>query len=725
MTTLQSRLDPEKVAALLNQDGPFSMMLKGYESREEQKKMLLDILQAYNEDQIALIEAGTGTGKSVAYLIPAILWAVQQKERTVISTHTITLQEQLLSKDIPLVTKALGASIKAVLVKGISNYLCLRKLEEAVSERMLMTSDEATELDRIEQWSQSTRDGSRSSLPMVPSPQMWEKVCAESDTCSAKRCHHYQDCHFFKARNNAQDANILVVNHHLLFADLASDNNILPEFARIVIDEAHHIEDVATEFFASKTSQLNMLRIVGRLAAEKGGKTQGKLALLKMKIMEYYRSREEPEEIHQIISLLNIDLPALRHDLLKEIVDTFESFQGFMGHLSSSEDEHRLRIRQEHLTHPFWPGEVLPNIDRLIQITSRYNATLESIEKQFKQLDDPALNENTHGARQEISAMRARLDDNCLTLKKFASTVLSNENVRWIESQKLRAMVNTHVVDAELNVSKALAEKLFEPYSSIILCSATLTTNRNFAFIRNRFGLTEELLPKKTIKESIYDSPFDYQKQTLFAIPSDLPSPDDPNYVELASLCILDAIEASKGNAFILFTSYYLMQQCYNKLADKLKQQRYPVLKQGETNRQQLLEQFKRVDRSVLFATDSFWEGVDVVGEALRCVIIVKLPFKVPSEPIIEARTEYIAKSGKDPFTEYSLPMAIVKFKQGYGRLIRSKQDRGCIVCLDSRILSRGYGKLFRNSLPSSGQWVGPRDQLLDEMKKFYYRTRK
>lgn len=725
MTSLQTRLDPEKVAALLDQDGPFSLMLKNYEGRIEQKKMLLDIVAAYNEEQIALIEAGTGTGKSVAYLIPALLWAIQQKERTVISTHTITLQEQLLSKDIPLVTKALGIDLKAVLVKGISNYLCLRKLEEAMSERLLLAPEEGQELDRIEEWSQSTRDGSRSSLPIVPTAATWEKVCAEGDTCTAKRCPFYQNCHYFKARRNAQDAQILVVNHHLLFADLSNDNKILPEYTRVVLDEAHHIEDVATEYFAAKTSRLNMLRIVGRLAAEKAGKTQGKLALLKMKIMDYYRSREEPAEIQKIFTLMNIDLPAQRIELLKEIVDTFDAFQSFIGHLSAAEDESRLRIRKEHLSHPLWPGEVLPSIDQLIQTASRYNATLRSIEEQFKLLDDPALNENIHGIRLEISAMGARLEESCQVLKKFASTEISNENVRWIESQKLRAMLNTHVVDAELDVSKALAKRLFEPYASVILCSATLTTNRNFSFIRNRFGLTEELLPSKTIKESIYDSPFDYQKQTLFAIPNDLPPPDDPQYVELASYAILDAIEASKGNAFILFTSYSLLLQCYKKLAEKLRQQRYSVLKQGDTNRQQLLEQFKRTDRSVLFATDSFWEGVDVVGEALRCVIIVKLPFKVPSEPIIEARAEYIARSGGDPFTEYSLPMAIVKFKQGYGRLIRSRQDRGCIVCLDSRILSRGYGKLFRNSLPSSAQWVGPKDQLAEEMRKFYYRTRK
>lgn len=725
MTTLVPQLDPEKTAALLDPGGPFSMMLAGYEMREEQRKMLLDIVNAYNEDQISLVEAGTGTGKSVAYLIPAILWSLQNKERTVISTHTITLQEQLLNKDIPLVARALGADIKAVLVKGMSNYLCLRKLEETVSERLLMPENEAMEVDYIQEWSQSTSDGSRSSLQMVPSAPVWEKVCAESDTCSSKRCPYFQECYFFKARKQAQDAQIVVANHHLLFADLASDHMILPSYSRLVLDEAHHIEDVATEYFASKASRLNMLRIVGRLAAEKGGKAQGKLALLKQKMLDYYKTRNEPNPVQKIFNTLSIDLPALRHDLLKEIVDTFDSFQQFLEHLSTAEDEHKLRIRKGHQTHPLWPGEILPNIDRLIQTTGRYTGALESIENDFKSIDDNALDEQTHGIRLEISAMASRLAQCCLALSKFASTEIPDRNVRWIEAQPLRAMINTHVVDAELDVSQALAKDLFSPLPTVVLCSATLTTNRTFSFIRKRFGLTEELLPGKIIKESIYDSPFDYQRQALFVIPNDLPAPDDPSYRELATECILDAIQASKGNAFVLFTSYSMLLQCYNTLSEKLKTLRFHALKQGDTNRQQLLEKFKNTDRSVLFATDSFWEGVDVVGEALRCVIIVKLPFKVPSEPIIQGRAEYIASTGGDPFKDYSLPIAIVKFKQGYGRLIRNKQDRGCVVCLDSRILSRGYGKLFRNSLPSSAQWVGPRAQLAEEMKKFYYRTRK
>lgn len=721
--TSLERLSTEKIAVLLRDDGPFSLLLANYEGREEQRKMLTDVVRAYNKDEIALVEAGTGTGKSVAYLLPALAWAIKVQERTLISTHTITLQEQLLNKDIPLVSQALGIDVKAVLVKGMNNYLCMRKLEEATMERLLLVDNEGHELDRIEEWSHSTTDGTRATLPFVPSLATWERVGAESDTCTAKRCPHYEKCHFFKARREAEDAQILISNHHLLFADLANDKAILPPYSRIIIDEAHHIEDVASEYFAGKASLLNMLHVVGRLAAEKGGKAQGKLPQLKMRIIDHFRECDPPTAFSKVISHIEIELPSLRHDLLKHIVDTFEVFEQFVAHAVPEEGNKKMRLRPEHLTHPLWLEEVVPHVDSLIHITSRYVAILKSIDQTFKEEEDAKLNEMTHGIRQEIAAMASRLQQMCLTLSHMIEPQIPDNQVRWIESNQLKSMVNTHLNDAQLDISDLLAEKLFEPHSSVILCSATLTTNRDFSFIRRRYGLTDTQLPDRAITESIYDSPFNYQQQTLFAIPSDMPAPDHPDFLKTACRAILDAIQASKGNAFVLFTSYSMMRKCTQMIGPELHKKKFPLFKQGDSNRQNLLDQFKKTHRAVLFGTDSFWEGVDVVGEDLRCVILVKLPFKVPSEPIIEARTESIMKNGGDPFKEYSLPSAIVKFKQGYGRLIRNKHDRGCIVCLDSRILNRSYGKVFRNSLPPSAQWVGLTKDLQKVLGMFYFKT--
>ena len=298
-------IDAEKALKVLQPEGNLSKIIKGFEPREQQQKMMQNIIEAYNENQIALIEAGTGTGKSIAYLIPAILWAVQKKERSVISTHTITLQEQLLLKDIPLVAKALNVTVKAVLVKGMRNYVCLRKVEETRMEQLFLAPHEAEEFSKIDAWSHSTNDGSRSALSFEPSGPIWDKVCAENDTCNKNQCPHYQDCHFFKARREASEAQILIVNHHLLFADLSTraesenyiDPSILPIYTKVVLDEAHHIEDIATEYFAQKVTLLDLLRIVGRLAAEKGGKALGKLTQLKEKIHSYFNTKTPPTEV--------------------------------------------------------------------------------------------------------------------------------------------------------------------------------------------------------------------------------------------------------------------------------------------------------------------------------------------------------------------------------------------------------------------------------------------
>lgn len=717
MTTASMRLNSEKIIELIKPGGICSQYIKFFEPREQQQQMLQTIIDVFNQDKIALIEAGTGTGKSLAYLLPAICWSVQEKQRILISTHTITLQEQLLKKDIPLAAQALQVKLKAVLVKGMNNYLCIRKLEETALEKRFLDTNEKVQIETIEKWANNTKDGSKSSLPMVPSTETWEKVCAESDTCNKNQCPYFKDCHFFRARRNAEDAQILVANHHLLFADLTSDSSILPQYEKVIIDEAHHIEDVATEYFASKASKYNMIRIVGRLQSEKGGKSLGKLPQLKEKILNYYQTRNTPEQVQKILQLISIDLPPLRHDLLKEMVDAFDAYLEFMQALAI--EDRKKRILNEHRKLDFWIEEITPVVSRLIDITQRYLHILEEIETLIKSIDDQTLNYHTDGIRHEILAMATRLAESLLTLSNFTVSEIQSKQVRWIESHKMKSMINARLVDAKLDISEALDHHLFDKFSTVILTSATLTSNKDFTFIRGRLGLHQEL----PVIERIYDSPFNYQEQTLLAIPSDLPPPNDPKYQNAASGAILKAIESSNGNAFVLFTSYSMMAQCYALLEQPLKKQKFNLFRQGELNRQELLTDFKQTNRSVLFGTDSFWEGVDVVGDALRCVILVKLPFQVPSEPLVEARAEAITNIGGDAFWEYSLPNAIVKFKQGFGRLIRNKTDRGVVICLDTRILTKSYGKLFLKSLPPCRQYIGTAESLWIEMKNFYRKT--
>lgn len=727
-----SKLNIEKVLDILKKDGHLERSLKGFEPRKEQQQMMGNILHAYNENQIALIEAGTGTGKSFAYLIPAILWAAQNKERTVISTHTISLQEQLLLKDIPIIIKALNLDLKAVLVKGMGNYLCLRKLQEAHDERLFFSENEKEELQKIEIWNETTKEGSRSGLPFAPSQTTWERVCAENDTCTKTKCPQFQECHFFKARRKANDAQILIVNHHLLFSDLSrraeqenyTDPAVLPVYTRVIMDEAHHIEDIATEYFAKNINRLNLLRIIGRLTAEKQADAHGKLPLLKQKIAQYYSSKTPSSEVLSIITRLNIDLTGHKNDLLTHIVKTFDTFSHFatsaLPTLNKQEKENRLRLLPNHKTHAFWENAIVPDAREFISATAKYVGAIDSIDQDIKALKDEKLDEITRGIRHEILALANRLKETATALSDFVLSELTPNKVRWIEFQSSHFNENIHLNDADLDISKACVNFLFSKFSTIILCSATLTSNQKFQFIKERLGLTEKLLPNQPITENGYNSPFDFEKQAMLVVPTDLPNPTDPQFIKIASERICQIVKASNGNAFILFTSYAMLTACYQLIEKRLTENRFTLFKQGDESRQKLIEKFKKKERSILFGTDSFWEGVDVAGDALRCVVIVKLPFKVPSDPIIQARSEAIVANGGDPFTSYSLPAAIVKFKQGFGRLIRNKTDRGCIVCLDSRILNKGYGKQFLNSLPNCQKLFCTSEQMEKQMTDFY-----
>jgi len=744
-TEKRLQLDVEKAVSLLASNGPMAMALKGFEARAEQQKMMRNVLEAYNCNRIALIEAGTGTGKSLAYLIPAMLWAAQAKERTLISTNTITLQEQLLQKDIPLIENALNLNVHAVLVKGMHNYLCIRKLEELHQEILLLPPNEAEELQKIDAWKNYTCDGSRTSLSFSPSPALWEKVAAESDTCNRNNCPYYQNCYFFKARRQASEAQILIANHHLLFADLVrraenenyKDIAILPPYSRIILDEAHNIEDIATEYFAKSVSHMDIIKITARLASERGGKIHGKLPQIKEKLSKLNRN-EFSNEVSSIYNRLNTDLPGMRRDILHQTQVMFEGFSEFIkinqgisdlnfdDHTNTQglvQSESKLRILPYHQTHPYWNDRLLPFAKQLIETIQKYAQALKALEKDLKGLKETSFEEQIRGILFDILALGLRLENFAALIERFINEKTPPSKVRWIELQTFKSMMNISLIDADLDISQLLSNYLFKKFETVILCSATLTTNNHFHFIRKRIGLHPDLLPQRTVTEHIYDSPFDFVKQALLAIPTDIPSPEDSSFINEASEKIWSILQASRGNAFVLFTSFTMLNQCYDRLEKRLLEFRFNPLKQGNEERQVLLNKFKSKDHSVLFGTDSFWEGVDVAGEALRCVIIVKLPFKVPSEPIIQARTHAIQEQGGNPFMEYSLPQAIVKFKQGFGRLIRHRHDRGCIVCLDNRIITKKYGSLFLNSLPQCQQLFLPGDQLQQQMTEFYRKT--
>lgn len=739
------KLDVSKVLHLISSQGILSRTLKGFEPRKPQQMMMANVIDAYNNDAIALIEAGTGTGKSLAYLLPAVLWALENQQRTLISTHTIALQEQLIQKDIPQLIKALNLDINAVLVKGMGNYLCLRKFRETQDELLLMTPEERAEFAKIETWAETTQEGSKTSIPKMPSGAIWERLGAESDTCTNAKCPHYQKCFFFKARNRAEEAQILVANHHLLFADLAiraeTDNYkgqaILPAYTRIIIDEAHHIEDIATDFFGDHVSKLGILRLLGRIASEKQNRDQhkdqnrdhGKLTALKEKLNFAFPNPTDRNLI-SIYSRLNSDLVHLRREIQTYTMETFHAVNQCVESLTGSgspdeiaQGETKLRLLPAHQELPYWQETITVTTNKLIDAILRYAQALDSLEKDLKILNHETFQEQSKGIRQDIAAFAVRLEEQCCLLDKLILTAPGKEKVRWAEIRNSPLFNNVSIRDADLDISQSMIDFLFSRFSTVVMCSATLTTNQQFRFIRERLGMLSQRLPYKKITEHTYESPFNYAAQALFAIPTDLPSPLQSHFIAHSAQQIWNIIEVTRGGTFVLFTSYTMMKACSEILAERLTKNGYKIFKQGDAERQALLTEFKITPRAILFGTDSFWEGIDVAGEALRCVVIVKLPFKVPTEPIIQARTEAILARGGDPFFEYTLPSAIVKFKQGFGRLIRHVRDRGCIVCLDTRLINKSYGKQFIDSLPKCQESFTTGEELINAMRNFYRKT--
>ncbi|MDP1836098.1 MAG: helicase C-terminal domain-containing protein [Chlamydiales bacterium] len=736
MPPAEKSLLTEKVLDYVRPGGEISRHLKGFEAREQQQSMMRDIVDAYNDSNISLVEAGTGTGKSMAYLLPALLWAAKHGERTVISTHTITLQEQLVEKDIPMLLKALGLQLKVVLVKGMGNYLCMRKHEDAEYFYPSMNDKEKQEFTQLQEWLPGTRDGSKGDMAFVPSGNLWERVGAEPDTCTWVKCPFFSKCHFVKARQKAADAQILVVNHHLLFADLAkrasvnnyTDQQVLPAYSHVVIDEAHNIEDVATDYFASHLSRHDTSKLMAKLASDK----QGKLTDLKRMITEHLGRKKvnHSPEITHILTQLSIDLPAARREIIQGFSDAFDAFESFVwGQKETAHeqeggpDEQKMRVFPSHLQEPQWKESIVPQAEALYTRVVQFGTSLLALLKAIEQLPLNDLVDQTFNMRFEITALNTRLQEAAWIMKGFATTPCEKDRVRWTETHRSRIQPNVHLIDAALDISKILREFLFEKFQSVILCSATMTVNGRFDFLRQRLGLQDKTIEGRNVTEHSYESPFNYNQQALLVIPTDMPIPTDPSFAEAATARIWDAIVASRGNCLVLFTSYQMLQNCFRTLEVLMTANRFVGLKQGDDSRYNLLERFRNTDRSVLFATYSFWEGVDISGDALRCVIIVKLPFKVPTEPMIQARSEAIVAAGGDPFYDYSLPLAAVKFQQGFGRLIRHKRDRGCIVCLDPRLITKKYGAFFLNSLPACQRYFASTPDVMAAMKDFYRKT--
>jgi ATP-dependent DNA helicase DinG len=716
----QVPIDPLDVAHDLGPDGLIAAQHARYEDRASQRAMASTIARVYNDGGVALLEAGTGVGKSLGYLVPALRWAAANKERTIVSTNTINLQEQLVGKDLPFLARALtDQPVRFALLKGWRNYLCLARLEQATGGAAQLFDDGAgRELASIAAWAGRTADGSLADLPTPPRPEVWDEVSAEGDLCTRMKCAHFADCFVFKARREAAQADVIVVNHHLLLADLAvrraaqnwDDAAVLPAYGRLVIDEGHHLEDAAATHLGSTVTRRGLQRLVGRL--DRRGK--GLLPALATRL----------SASNDLLSTASLDLvdarlaPSVRalgekSALLFDLLDIFLQESG----------QPVVRLAADFATHSIWKAGLRVALEdtlgEIALLAEGLKLVRERIEGSTK-LDEalaPLLN--------EMRAVTKRLQANGDGLQRGLAPPPDDDSVRWVEVRGKERSVAVSAVP--LDLAPILREDLFKRLDSTIVTSATLTASTGdvatdagrFDFLVGRLGLDDPALTPTT---AVFPSPFAYETQSLLAIPSGLPAPnvDADGHRAGVVRITMDLAEAADGGLFVLFTSHREVRQLATELRALGLERRWPLLVHGEESRDVLLARFRDAGNAVLLGTASFWEGVDVPGDALRGLVIAKLPFRVPTEPVTAAHCEAIEARGGNAFAEFMLPHASLRLQQGFGRLIRTGTDRGVVVIADPRVVTKRYGRGLLEALPPARRVIGRWTAVLEEIRRFY-----
>jgi ATP-dependent DNA helicase DinG len=717
-------LDPEEVDRLLGPQGPLARELPGFEDRPGQRAMAHLVAGRYNGGGLALVEAGTGTGKSMAYLLPAALWALENEERTVISTNTINLQEQLVEKDLPLLERALGRELRWALVKGRGNYLSIRRARlAAATAHSLFEDDRSGEIQGLLEWTETTADGSLADLSTPPSPEVWEEVRSDPDICLRARCPHFQSCFFQRARRRAASAEILVVNHHLLFADLAvrrvTDNYtqsaVLPPYRHLILDEGHNVEEVATDHLGVQVTRRGLYRLLARM--EHRGK--GVLADLREQLARDPERGSAQEHLSRLDRRVRGGLERSREALepflapLDRVVERGEGDSLRLGGEDGMEPREEVDVREGM-------GAFLFQFRRLAR---------EVGELRDRLAEDEAWVELLEGRLLDLRSIQGRLDAAALGVQRVLDPGEEESRlVRWLErkGKVRRGLKNLALAAAPIQVGPILRSDLFGRLNTVVVTSATLTTRAGFEYLRSRLGLEVEVLEAEgegpEVVEEVVPSPFDFETQSLLAVPADLREARGAGegFQEDTARVVREVAAVTGGGIFVLFTAHRALRQVGELLRAREEALPGPLFLQGEMPRGRLLARFTTSGRGILLGTSSFWEGVDVPGDPLRALILQKLPFQVPTEPIVAARMEAIAARGGDPFWRYTLPEAALRLKQGFGRLIRTREDRGVVLILDNRILTRRYGPFLRQSLPPAPLVKGPWEVVRRALEVFY-----
>ncbi len=710
-------LNESDIADFFAESGELSQKFGTYETRDQQVAMATAIARAFNSQQFLTVEAGTGTGKSLAYLVPAIQWALKnnaENGRVVISTNTKNLQEQLFFKDLPVLSGILKDEFKAVLLKGRGNYLCLDKWTTVMRDPdTRLTEDERAKVLPLLFWMAETETGDiaeNNAFRVERNGGLWSKFIAESQYCPGQKCKYFKDCYLMKARENARNAHLVLVNHSLLFADLVAEHSVISPYRNLIFDEAHNLEKTATEYLGVAVNLWLFKDLTSKLYVKEKFES-GALAQL---VRNLRKSEMDASQVDTLTKQID--------KLIENVLELWATAQDFFRELGrqlrqiTPENQTQYASRHRYKSHQIFEP-VLPIYDQLARQINRLQAGLANMVEYFRDFKENSFDNQDQIYRE----LKTQTVTAAALLESIDLLLSANDETRvyWYELPQREDSLDIRLYAAPLNIGELLHEQLFGKLRTAIFTSATIAVNQRFDYFLERTGINRN--DPDRVKALMLDSPFRYREQVLLGIASFLPPPTDKRHFPELKKLIRELSQRLRRGSLVLFTSYSTLNEVYRDVQNDMKLAQMPLLAQGlDGGRHAIISRFKREKPAFLFGTDSFWEGVDIPGDALELVAITKLPFDVPTDPVFQAKSEMIEARGGNSFYELSIPEAVIRFRQGFGRLIRSRQDFGAVLILDNRVSTKSYGRMFLNSLPVTATSFANADEMWLQLERWF-----